>query len=112
MAIGPDSKPVAAAGTRVRGAVKGVRSRAGQTVDKIEAAYAAGQRHFGENIVQEGLDKIFIEADDVKCSHGATVGELDAEAKFYLMSRGLDKTQAERLVVGVGVERLGASEHR
>lgn len=35
----------------------------------------------------------------MKCSHGATVGELDSEAKFYLMSRGLDRVQAERLVV-------------
>ena len=35
----------------------------------------------------------------MKCSHGATVGELDAEAKFYLMSRGMSRTQAERLVV-------------
>ena len=35
----------------------------------------------------------------MKCSHGATIGELDTEAKFYLMSRGLDKVQAERLVV-------------
>ena len=35
----------------------------------------------------------------MKCSHGATVGELDAEAKFYLQSRGLSRTQAERLVV-------------
>ena len=35
----------------------------------------------------------------MKCSHGATIGELDAEAKFYLMSRGLDQVQAERLVV-------------
>ena len=28
-------------------------------------------------------------ADDVKCSHGATVGELDAEQLFYLRSRGI-----------------------
>ena len=28
-------------------------------------------------------------ADDVKCSHGATVGELDAEQMFYLRSRGI-----------------------
>ena len=34
-----------------------------QPLDKIEAAYAAGQRHFGENIVQEGLDKIEALAD-------------------------------------------------
>jgi Fe-S cluster assembly protein SufD len=47
----------------------------------------------------DSLPNLEIEADDVKCSHGATVGELDAEAKFYLMSRGLDRTQAERLVV-------------
>ncbi len=47
----------------------------------------------------DSLPNLEIEADDVKCSHGATVGELDAEAKFYLMSRGLPKVQAERLVV-------------
>ena len=47
----------------------------------------------------DSLPNLEIEADDVKCSHGATVGELDAEAKFYLMSRGLDRLQAERLVV-------------
>ena len=47
----------------------------------------------------DSLPNLEIEADDVKCSHGATVGELDSEAKFYLMSRGLNRTQAERLVV-------------
>ena len=47
----------------------------------------------------DSLPNLEIEADDVKCSHGATVGELDSEAKFYLMSRGLDLVQAERLVV-------------
>lgn len=47
----------------------------------------------------DSLPNLEIEADDVKCSHGATVGQLDSEAKFYLMSRGLDGVQAERLVV-------------
>lgn len=47
----------------------------------------------------DSLPNLEIEADDVKCSHGATIGELDSEAKFYLMSRGLNRTQAERLVV-------------
>lgn len=47
----------------------------------------------------DSLPNLEIEADDVKCSHGATVGQLDAEAKFYLMSRGLEEIQAERLVV-------------
>jgi Fe-S cluster assembly protein SufD len=47
----------------------------------------------------DSLPNLEIEADDVKCSHGATVGQLDSEAKFYLMSRGLSGIQAERLVV-------------
>jgi Fe-S cluster assembly protein SufD len=52
-----------------------------------------------EHARADSLPKLEIEADDVKCSHGATVGQLDAEAKFYLMSRGLERIQAERLVV-------------
>ena len=45
------------------------------------------------------LPNLEIEADDVKCSHGATVGQLDEEELFYLQSRGLDKRAAERLVI-------------
>lgn len=33
-------------------------------------------------------------ADDVRCSHGATVGQLDPEALFYLMARGIDRDKA------------------
>ena len=47
----------------------------------------------------DSLPNLEIEADDVKCSHGATVGQLDDEAKFYLMSRGIPRIAAERLVV-------------
>lgn len=47
----------------------------------------------------DSLPNLEIEADDVRCSHGATVGELDTELLFYLMSRGLGRQQAERLVV-------------
>jgi Fe-S cluster assembly protein SufD len=47
----------------------------------------------------DSLPNLEIQADDVKCSHGATVGQLDEEARFYLMSRGLDRITAERLVV-------------
>ncbi len=39
-----------------------------------------------------------IYADDVKCSHGATCGELDPTALFYLRSRGLDRAQAESIL--------------
>ena len=39
-----------------------------------------------------------IYADDVKCSHGATVGQLDEKSVFYLRSRGLDRDDAIRLL--------------
>jgi len=45
------------------------------------------------------LPNLEIEADDVRCSHGATVGQLDEEELFYLMSRGLTREAAERLVI-------------
>jgi Fe-S cluster assembly protein SufD len=38
-------------------------------------------------------------ADDVKCSHGATVGELDAEQLFYLRSRGISDGEARSILV-------------
>lgn len=41
-----------------------------------------------------------IYADDVKCSHGATVGQLDNEALFYLRSRGLGENEAKKLLLG------------
>ena len=38
-------------------------------------------------------------ADDVKCSHGATTGQIDAEQLFYLRARGLDAVQARALLL-------------
>jgi Fe-S cluster assembly protein SufD len=37
-------------------------------------------------------------ADDVRCTHGATIGQLDAESLFYLQSRGIGKEQARSLL--------------
>ena len=39
-----------------------------------------------------------IYADDVKCTHGATVGQLDADALFYLRTRGIPRVEAEALL--------------
>ncbi|MGZ3687068.1 MAG: Fe-S cluster assembly protein SufD [Bdellovibrionota bacterium] len=39
-----------------------------------------------------------IDADDVKCSHGATIGRLDEEALFYLRSRGIEAQTARKLL--------------
>jgi Fe-S cluster assembly protein SufD len=38
-------------------------------------------------------------ADDVKCSHGASVGDIDKDALFYLTSRGLDEAASRRLLI-------------
>jgi Fe-S cluster assembly protein SufD len=38
-------------------------------------------------------------ANDVRCTHGATVGRVDREQLFYLMARGLPRPEAERLIV-------------
>lgn len=45
------------------------------------------------------VPQLEIFADDVKCAHGATVGELDESARFYMMARGLDPAAAQRLLV-------------
>ncbi|HEX6746049.1 MAG TPA: Fe-S cluster assembly protein SufD [Longimicrobium sp.] len=47
----------------------------------------------------DSLPNLEIQADDVRCSHAATVGELDEEEVFYLRSRGIPTTEAVRLVV-------------
>jgi len=47
----------------------------------------------------DSIPGLEILADDVRCTHGATVGQLDPEPIFYLMSRGLPRREAERVVV-------------
>jgi Fe-S cluster assembly protein SufD len=53
----------------------------------------------GANARADTEPKLEIEADDVRCTHGATVGPIDEEQLFYLQSRGLDVDSASRLVV-------------
>jgi len=47
----------------------------------------------------DSLPNLEIGADDVRCSHAATIGHLDEEEIFYLLSRGIPKKEAIRLVV-------------
>ncbi len=54
--------------------------------------------------VMDAKPELEIYADDVKCSHGATVGELDGEQLFYLRSRGIDETSARRLLIAAFLE--------
>ena len=45
------------------------------------------------------LPQLEIYADDVRCSHGATVGQMDADAILYMRQRGLSLADARRLQI-------------
>jgi Fe-S cluster assembly protein SufD len=53
----------------------------------------------------ESIPELEILTDEVRCKHGATVGPVDAEALFYLGTRGLSKTEATRLVISGFLEQ-------
>lgn len=64
----------------------------------------------------DSLPNLEIGADDVRCSHAATVGQLDQEEIFYLQSRGIPTKEAVRLVIfgffGEVLEQLELEEVR
>ncbi len=53
-----------------------------------------------DDAVIDAKPQLEIHADDVKCTHGATIGQLDEEAIFYLRTRGIERNMAERLLAG------------
>jgi Fe-S cluster assembly protein SufD len=52
-----------------------------------------------------------IYADDVKCAHGATVGELDSQAMFYLAARGLPPAEAKSLLLQAFIASMFESDN-
>jgi len=72
-------------------------------VDKVAQRTNAFQSNknllLGSEARADSIPKLEILADDVKCSHGATVGPVDKEQLFYMMSRGLSLKVAEELIV-------------
>ena len=47
----------------------------------------------------DSMPKLEIGANDVRCTHGATMGQVEPEYLFYLRSRGLNREEAERMIV-------------
>ncbi len=47
----------------------------------------------------DSIPGLEIEADDVRCTHGATAGQIPEEYIFYLMARGIDRSNAERMII-------------
>lgn len=64
----------------------------------------------------DSIPGLEIEADDVRCTHGATIGKIEEEPMFYLESRGIPQNDARRLIVegffAPVIERLPLAETR
>ncbi|MEZ4667005.1 MAG: Fe-S cluster assembly protein SufD [Anaerolineae bacterium] len=68
-------------------------------MQKIDGYQASRNLMLSEDARMDGIPGLEIEADDVKCSHAATFGTLEEEPIFYLMSRGIERSTAELMVI-------------
>jgi Fe-S cluster assembly protein SufD len=66
---------------------------------KTDAHQSNSNLLLSRDAVIDTMPQLEIYADDVKCGHGGTVGELDPEALFYLRSRGLTLPRARSLLI-------------
>lgn len=71
---------------------------------KINAFQSNGNVLLSDDATINSKPELEIYADDVKCSHGSTTGQLDEEAVFYLRARGLSEASARQLMVGAFIE--------
>lgn len=62
--------------------------------------------YLNDNATLNCKPELEIYADDVKCSHGASCGELNKEQLFYLLSRGIDEKSAVKLLTNAHLEEL------
>lgn len=70
---------------------------------KINAFQSNGNVLLSDSATINSKPELEIYADDVKCSHGSTTGQLDEEAVFYLRARGLSERSARNLMVSAFV---------
>ncbi len=75
------------------------RIRVQQDAQKTDAKQSNPNLLLTEGALVHTRPQLEIYADDVKCTHGATIGELDPEAMFYLRSRGIGDTEARNMLV-------------
>ncbi len=75
------------------------RVRVARGAQGIEADQSSRALLLSEDAIANARPQLEIYADDVKCTHGSTVGQVDDEALFYLRQRGLGPTQARRLLL-------------
>lgn len=75
-----------------------------QGADKSDSRQTAKALLMGERAEADLKPELEIFADDVKCAHGAAVGDLDANALFYLRARGIPETEARNMLVRAFLE--------
>jgi Fe-S cluster assembly protein SufD len=83
---------------KARGVFSG-RIRVLPGAQKTVAHQLSSNLLLSEDAVVDAKPQLEIFADDVKCGHGGTVGQLDAAALFYLRSRGLGEAEARSLLI-------------
>lgn len=70
-----------------------------QDAQKTNAFQSNGNILVSDDAVMNSKPELEIYADDVKCSHGSTTGQLDEGAMFYLRTRGISENTARRMLV-------------
>ena len=73
--------------------------RVEESAQKTNAFQTNRNLLLSKDAVAQSVPNLEILANDVKCGHGSTVGPLDDDQRYYLMSRGLDEERADRLQV-------------
>lgn len=68
-------------------------------MQKIDGYQANRNLVLSDDARMDGIPGLEIEADDVKCSHAATFGTIEAQPVHYLMSRGVPRPVAEKMVI-------------
>jgi Fe-S cluster assembly protein SufD len=96
---------------RAHGAFQGrITVRPG--AQKVDAHQLSRNLVLGPRAAIDTKPELEIFADDVKCSHGAAIGDLDEAALFYLATRGIGREEARRILieafVGEAVELIGS----
>lgn len=77
-----------------------------QDAQKIDSRQSSRNLLLSPTAEIDTRPELEIYANDVKCSHGATTGQLDATALFYLRSRGLSEAQARALLIRAFAESI------
>lgn len=83
---------------RSRGVFQG-KVHVEQAAQKTDAYQLCRALLLSRQAEMDAKPELEIYADDVKCSHGTAIGDLDEEALFYMCSRGIDKKTARRMLI-------------